>query len=288
MPKDRTSRKLEVFVLHGFQNDQPIDYRALFKRIAEMEAVARAVQRGSTLIALRHFAVEGDHVRIVAYEGQIGEPALIYDMLSAEDRIQYLAKTEALAQKTHAMFSLHTRELIVEYNRRGAKTSDIVNLCQDLARREDAWDGLDLTFAPVIEQSFLQALDQFEVIKTATVKVARPNKNWNADLKNMLGELASDSEARIADVTLHAARRGTLSKVKGIIAYLRQMVSGPTPSVEGANISGVRQGETANSSISLRKHVQSQVVSVYKTPEGLVDDKDIEDKIRKYLGSREE
>jgi hypothetical protein len=278
---------LEVFLLHGFQNNQPINYRALFEHLAAMQPVSRARQHGSTLVALRHLEIEQNHVRIVAYEGPIGEPALIYDMLSAEERIEHLAATEALAQKTHAMFSLLTQELVVEYNRRGAKASDIVNFCQELARQDDAWDGLDLAFAPVVEPSFLQALDRFRVIKIATVKVARPNQNWNADLKNMLGAMASDSDARMADVTLHAERRGTLSRTKGLIAYLRQMVSGSAPSVEGATVSGVREGENADSSISLNKYVQSQVVRVRLTRDGYVDDEDIESKIRDYVNSRE-
>lgn len=284
---NRTSKKLEVFALHGFQNGTPINYRALFEHLALLPAVNRTRQYGTTVIALRRLQIEGNHIRITAYEGPIGEPALIYDMPSAEERIQRLASTEALAQKTHAMFSLLTRDLVVEYNRRGAKAGDIVNVCQELARRDRAWSDLDLTFAPVVEANFLRALDRFRVIKIATVKVARPNRNWNADLNNILGQIASESDARIADVTLHAERNGTLSKTGGLIAYLRRMLSSRTPSVTGASISGIREGENANSSISLNKYIQSQVVSVRLTPDGYVDDEDIESKIREYLNSRE-
>jgi hypothetical protein len=65
------------------------------------------------------------------------------------------------------------------------------------------------------------------------------------------------------------------------------MLSGRAPSVEGATISGIREGEEADSSISLHKFVQRQIVTVRMTSDGYVDDEDIEGKIREYLDSRE-
>jgi hypothetical protein len=191
------------------------------------------------------------------------------------------------AHKTHALLSLQTHEMVVEYNHRGPKASDIVSLCQNLARQNRAWQSLDLTVTPVVEASFLRALDRFRVIKLATVKVARPNPGWTRDFKNLMGEMAEDSDARLADVTLHASRNGTLSKTQGIIAYLRDMLSGRAPSVEGATIWGIREGEDADSSVSLNKFVQRQIVNVRKTSDGYVDDEDIEGKIRDYLETRE-
>jgi hypothetical protein len=287
LPSNQTSRKLEVFLLHGHQEGQPINYRALFEYLATLPPTERAGTRIGKLVALRTLEIEGDRVRLTAYEGPLGESPLIYNQLSAEERIERLARGEVLARKTHAMLSLLTRELIVEYNQRGAKLTDIVNLCQYLALRHPDWNRLDLIATPIVEPSFLEALNRYRVIKTATVKVARPNQNWNADLKNMLGEMASDSDARMADVTLYASRRGTLSRTGGLVAYIRQMISGAVPSVAGATISGIREGESADSSISLSKHIQAQVVSVGLTQDGYVNDEDIESKIQDYLNSRE-
>jgi hypothetical protein len=277
---------LEVFLLHGHQNDRPINYRAFFEYLAALPPADRARQRTGKLVALPTLEVDGDHVRLIAYEGPVGESPLIYNRLNAEERIERLASGEVLARKTHAMSNLLTRELVVEYNQRGAKASDIVNLFQELALQDSDWARLDLVATPIVEPSFLAALDRFQVIKLATVKVARPNQNWNADLKNMLGEMASDSDARMADVTLHATRSGTLSKTRGLVAYIRAMLSGRRPSVEGATITGIREGESADSTISLKKFVQGQVVSVRLTDDGYVDDEDIETKIRDYLNSR--
>lgn len=287
MPSNYTSRRLEVFLLHGHQHGIVIDYRALFEYLATIAPAARARQASGKLYALPTIEIEGDRVRLIAYEGPIGESPLIYNRLNAQERIERLASGEVVARKTHALLNLVNRELIVEYNFRGAKATDIAWLCEMLAIGHSDWDGLDLSATPMIEPSFLEALNKFRVIKIASVKVARPNQNWNADLKNMLGEMASDSDARMADVTLYASRKGTLSMTKGLVTYIKQMVSSVLPSIAGASISGIREGETADSTISLNKHLQAQTVRVRLNDDGYVDDQDIEDKIRDYLNSRE-
>jgi hypothetical protein len=287
LPSNYTSRRLEVFLLHGHRHGIVIDYRALFEFLATIPPAERARQVGGKLYALPTITVEGDRVRLIAYEGPIGESPLIYNRLNAQERIERLGRGEVVARKTHALLSLVNRELIVEYNFRGAKATDIAWLCEMLAISNSDWDSLDLSATPIVEPSFLEALDKFRVIKLASVKVARPNQNWNADLRNMLGEMASDSDARMADVTLYASRRSTLSITRGLVAYIRQMVSGVAPSVAGASISGIREGETADSTISLNKHLQAQTVRVRLNQDGYVDDRDIEDKIREYLDSRE-
>jgi hypothetical protein len=204
VPSQRTTtrRRLEVFALQGHQNRRVIDYGALFNLLAAIQPADRARQFGTTLVALPKLEVAERRVKFIAYEGPTDEALLIYNRIRAEERIQRLASGDVSAHKTHALLSLQTREMIVEYNYRGPKASDIVSLCQDLARNNRDWASLDLTVTPVVEASFLQALDRFRVIKLATVKVARPNPGWTDDFRNLMAEMADDSDARIADVTL--------------------------------------------------------------------------------------
>jgi hypothetical protein len=264
-----------------------IDYRALFKHLATISPADRARQVNNRLYALPLISIRNNLVRLIAYEGPIGESPLIYNRLSALERIEQLGRGEVVARKTHALLNLMNRELIVEYNFRGAKATDITWLCETLATAHADWEYLDLSATPKIEPSFLEALNRFRVIKLASVKVARPNQNWNADLKNMLGQMASDSDARLADVTLYASRRGTLSLAAGLVAYIKRMVSGSAPSIAGASISGIREGENSDSTISLKKHLQAQIVRVRLNEHGYVDDGDIEEKIEQYSRDRE-
>jgi hypothetical protein len=171
-----------------------------------MRAQARSRLIYGRLIALGEVHVSGDMVRIVAYEGPLGEFPLIYDRTSAVERIERLNAGEIVARKTHALLDLLTREMAVEYNHRGAKATDIVNLCQYLARQDSRWETLDLTVVPVPQRSFLEALDRFSIIKTATIKVSEPNQDWTKDYKNLLSQMSAASDARMGDITLHAAR----------------------------------------------------------------------------------
>jgi hypothetical protein len=241
------------------------------------------------MVALGEISIRGNLVSITAYEGSERDFPLIYNRTSAVERLETLDVGEVLARKTRALLDLITREMAVEYNHRGAKASDIVNLCQYLARQDRRWGALDLTVVPVPQRSFADSLDRFSIIKSASIKVVEPNQDWTRDYKNLLSRMSDASSAGSGDITLHARRRGTLSKTRGIIAYLKEMVSGrAAPAVEGATVTGVREGETAESSVSLKKHVETRVVRPRLLPSGQVDEGDVEVKLREYLDSRRE
>jgi hypothetical protein len=280
-------RKLELYLLSGHQHEQPIDYPALFQYLAEIPAQSRTRLLYDRMIALGEVGIYDDLVKIIAYEGSEREFPLIYNRTSALERFETLSAGEILARKTRALLDLVTREMAIEYNHRGAKAVDIVNLCQYLARQDRRWDALDLTVVPVPQRTFLDAIDRFSVIKSATIKVVEPNQDWTRDYKNLLSQMSDDSGAGSGDITLHARRKGTLSKTRGIIAYLRDLAFGRAASaVEGATVTGIREGETAESSVSLKKHVESRTVTPRLLPSGQVDEGDVEIKLREYLDSR--
>lgn len=284
-----SSRKLELYSLSGHQREQPIDYRALFRYLAQLPPQSRARLSFDRLVALGDVTISGNLVSMTAYEGSERDFPLIYNRTSAAERLETLSAGEVLARKTRALLDLVTREMAVEYNHRGAKAADIVNLCQHLARQDSRWNALDLTIVPVPQRSFLEAIDRFSVIKSASIKVVEPNPDWTRDYKNLLSQMSDASGAGSGDITLHARRKGTLSKTRGIIAYLKEMAFGTAaPAVEGATVTGVREGETAESSVSLKKHVEARTVRPRLLPSGQVDERDVETKLRQYLDSRRE
>lgn len=94
-------------------------------------------------------------------------------------------------------------------------------------------------------------------ITEATVRIVRPNPGFS-DLNTELGDQAGESDARRAEITMAARRNASLSKERGIIAWIRERFS--QNSLGFAAIKGRRgnQVETFNTE-KLGKHVMINI-----------------------------
>ena len=90
-------------------------------------------------------------------------------------------------------------------------------------------------------EEFIARLDALTRIKAATYRIVRPNPGW-ADLENELGTQAADSQAHKADISMNASRGGTLNRVRGIIAAIRQRFQ--AQQLDYAQIDGERDGRS--------------------------------------------
>jgi hypothetical protein len=66
--------------------------------------------------------------------------------------------------------------------------------------KTDDWPGLNLQFHPMADQEFMKAVEGFSRVRVASVKLARPNVDWNDDF-NHFTEMARQSEAGTFEVT---------------------------------------------------------------------------------------
>jgi hypothetical protein len=66
---------------------------------------------------------------------------------------------------------------------------------------------------------FLERIKSLDRIKAATVRFVRPNPGWK-DLDTELGEVAKDSDAHRAEVTMRARRKDTLDNKRGILGWI--------------------------------------------------------------------
>jgi hypothetical protein len=287
MARGYTTRKLEVFALHARTSDGLIDYAALFKTISSMRPEDRQTQVGEKLVAIPNLDISRGVVWFIAYEGALGVNPLIFNAGQAKERIQKLRTGEIVAHKTHGMIHLQSREAIIEYNHRGAKAADVSHVLEELARRTKQFKTLALELNPVADVEFVKAIDRFERIRVASLRVARPNMDWT-DHYNNLTAVASDSEARTVEVSLTANRGGSLSTRHGIVHFIRDLATQSLSMLKGARLVGVRKGESAETAISLSHHIEHQKINVKMTEDGHVDDDDIKGKMTKYLAARTE
>jgi hypothetical protein len=285
MPRGYTTRKLEVFALHIRSDEGSVDYRELFRWLASVDAEDRSHMIGDRLVAIPRLSVDDQCATLRAYEGERGINPLIFNATLARERIQRLRSGEIVATKTHALISLATREAIVEYNHRGAKAVDIAQVLEIVSRRRADFDDVTIELNPVADEAFVQALERFRRIRIASMRMARPNVDWT-DHYNNLTAVAAESEARTVEVTFSADRGRSLAREGGVVKFIRDLAADTLSIFKGARIIGVREGETAETTISLGHFVEHQRISVRMTQDGHVEDADIERKIREYLNSR--
>lgn len=109
--------------------------------------------------------------------------------------------------------------------------------------RGDRRNPIIVSIEAQASQEFLQRIDELDRITLATMRIPSPNPGW-WDLKNELGEEASNSDAHKVDVTMTARRRGSLRRDRGIVGAIRSFIEGHDAVY--ARIEGQQGGEMQN------------------------------------------
>ncbi len=279
-------RKIDLFSLHAIRDGQPLDdYEELFEVISKIPAPERKLNVGDRVFAISSFRRSGGRVFLSTVEGSQGANPLIFDASQGTERTEELRPGEVLAEKTHAVIDVGLREVAVEFNLRGPRASAIADILEASGRRVRGWSTLNVELNPVPDAGFIPAILRFERIQEAMIQVARPNQDWT-DHRNKLMSLADESEARVAEVTMKAPPRESLSKGRGIVGIIRQLASAAASPFQGARVKGLRPGEKAPSTVSLSRHQENVRVPVKLDDCGHVIDRDINGKMVDFLDSR--
>lgn len=289
MARGYTTRKLEVWSLHalfGANAEDPVDYRELFEAIRDAAPESRVYSDEQKLVAMSRLDVEGDYVWLTAYEGTRGQNPLIFNTLSAEERVQRLSAGEFVATKTHGLVELSKLEAIIEYNHRGAKAADIATALETTGRAL-GWDGLKVDLNPVVSATFIGEVDRFERIRVAEAKLVRPNLGWN-DFEDTLTEAADDSDAQAVNVEFTAPRGESLSRQEGVVPFIRRLTALQRSPLKRAAFTGRRRGEAEETTVSTSNHIEHQRINVRLDADGHVDDADVEDHIGQFADARAE
>lgn len=294
MPRGYTTRKLEAFSIHAHLRSPrdssrriPVDYQNLFERIIRAHSGVRVVQIDDKVIAIHQLSNSDGLVKFTAYEGEEGSP-LFYNFRNGTERIEQLERGEMVATKTHGLIDIARREAIVEFNQKGAKSTDIATALAMLGERGGAKDApyrVTMTFTPIADGEFVQSIERFKRIRFAAIKVARPNIDWG-DHVDYFNKIAEESDAHTFELSMSADRKQSLSERRGIMRYIKDAASAVFPYLKGAKVTGTREGEEQETTVSLAHHVEHQRPQVRLTEDGQVDDADIERKLEAFRNSR--
>jgi hypothetical protein len=279
-----TTRKLEVWSISAHLGGHAADYLAMFKAIAALDSSQRQYDDGERVVALRTVQISEGKVYLVALEGPHGQP-IIFDTADSSEETAALRPSQVVATRTHALVDLSSREVLIEYNHRGAKAFDIAAVLGVAGRRAPKWSKLYVEISPKVDLTFAQSIRQFERIKSAGVRIGRPNYNWT-DWAEELSDAADDSDAQTADIEFTAGRGETLSKTKGIISFIKARAAEKAASMKNAYVVGRRPGDDSDTKVTLNDHKEHHRVGVKLDQSQNVNEKDIWRKLEAYDETR--
>jgi hypothetical protein len=266
------NRKLEQFKIHAHVGRKPADYNQLFRGLTRLTPQQRELVSEDRLTAIPRLNVKQGIARLVALEGPVGLNPLVYSLEDQSERIQSLRRGEVVVSRTHAVIDMTTHDAVVEFNLRGAKARDIEAILQRAGRTIKGFERLDLALVPVVSEDFVGALDDFERIQSATVRLRRPNFDWS-DVADGLTEAAARSEAQAANVEFTAGRGGSLDQTDGVIGFLRRVARGRGPSaIEGASVVGRRGEDSGDTRVTLRGYTRHRRASLRRAPDGQAEE----------------
>lgn len=279
----KTTRKLEVWTFHAhLGSGADVDYEELFQALRQLPRDARQARVRDRSIAIPQVDRWDDDVfQLQAYEGELAMQPLIYDVRTGEERYADTTSSEFVATKTHALFNVRTREAIVEYNRRGAKASDIAAVIARSLSRTSSWPDLTLELATKVDDSFVEAIDAFERVREIVVRLTKPNYGWG-DIEHAVADVADQSDAGAYEVSVKAARGQSLSKARGLFPTVKQLVRETRSSISRIAVTGSREGDAGETTVSTTSHTAHKRTRPEIDERGQVVDTDIEKEMRDY------
>lgn len=237
-------RKVEVYRLTISGLPHGTSYQDLIKNCFDQVALDDREYDGSTKQhLLRECKLQGRLLQMSFNSYRMGHRPDIVNTSDLSLRKTPLKRDETGVEWTHCLIGKkHQRYyLVVERSQTGIWPSSIEEYLQWFldGALQDLDDEVVVTLSPEPGPEFISRLEGMDRIITATYRIARPNPGW-LDLEGELARESEDSDSRRTEVTMHARRGKSLSKVGGIIKAIRD--SFKERRLDHAKIKGERSG----------------------------------------------
>lgn len=255
-------RSLWAYSIHGRDGrDDVVGYDDFFSALAAEPALSRQTGVGDETVAITYMELRGGTRWVLRFvSGHHGLPPLFYDPVTAQESTADLG-SRFVATASWVFVDPVSRMVAAQRDRPGVPIGVIARALSHLGRELNLVPGAVFNLNPVPGPGFLEELDRFERIRQASVSLARPNYNWS-DSANQLSGYAADSNAGRVEVTMSAGRGQSLAVDTGIVNDLKQLSAEPVGPLEDMKVTGIREGEARETSVSLAKHQEKQFVPV--------------------------
>jgi hypothetical protein len=260
--------RLEAFDIHGHNGSQPFDYTDFFRFIARLDNERRREQVADRIIALPNFRESKGLFYFSAYAGSSESSFLVLDLREGSEEVRQLEAGKLLATRTVGVIDPIRRIAVVQYVHAGVRAQQIAALFEKLAHIESRdFKGATLEFALRVGEEFRKQVMALDRIKAVSMTLTRPNKDWT-DYAQNLTDMASDSNAHNLSLTAAASRNNSLSKSRGAVRVLRELIAGTQRSIlKSASVKGTNSDEESIE-LKLNKQIENKAVKV-ETENGL-------------------
>jgi hypothetical protein len=286
-------RKIEVYrlVISGLKEKS--DYLQLVRRarnsIEDEHGVVQTIGEKSHVLHEVRLTRQALWLRFYSYSG--GERPDVIDTESLNIKPNPLSDNETQVYWTHALVAKRPRRVVmlIERVQTGIWPSRIEDYLQWLFERPenesllaevqaDPSEPVTVNLELETDKSFMKQVDQMDRIIAATLRIIRPNPGW-MDYDDLLSKEAQASDAKYADVGMHARRNASLKKDDGIIKAMKDLDQ--HDKLGRAVVEGEVEGEQRT--ISTEKHGKSQYKNLPTNPEGIVAHDAAIEKFLEYL-----
>lgn len=287
-PKPPSKRvKLELFSIHGHVGNEPVDYVALFRDIAATDPKARFEVVGDRVVGIPFLREHEGKLFFSAYTGAAESTFLVLDLNAATEEERGLESGKVIVRKTLGVVDPAKREAVVQFVFHGIGAGQVARVFENIARlaKPSLYEDLSLEFVPIAGRSFLEELEAFSRIQSASVRLARPNYDWQ-EYGETLETLGQESGARTLEISAVATRNGTLSKRDGLIGLLRDLIGRGRGIIKAAFVKGATANEAGLVTLSLDRHIESRNVEVPATATGQPTEAIVQDLAVQFLDGR--
>ena len=287
------NRKIEVYRLKISGLPEGMSYGNFVNEVRRSaDSVADTIMKqGEKWHGIMDFTIRNRRMRVRFLSYKKGHRPDILNTENYELGPNPLMPTQTGVEYTHVLGNnVNGRYLlIVERNHSGIWPSTIEKYLQRLIDKfydseSDQEDGDPITVNLEAEAGpeFIERLDRLNQIKVATVRVVRPNPGWS-DLDSELGRMASDSDARRAEITMGARRNESLDKSRGLIRWIIEKFH--SRDLDYASIQGKRGRQT--DSFNTQKLIKHTMVPMEIDERGQVVSEDAWSKMAQILNDLE-
>lgn len=250
----RKLRSIRAYVVHGRTPTAVIDYSDFFDWLASLDGRSTRAKVATDLVLAIERAVRRDsflHLRMVS--GNPQDVPLLYNEATGETAEAVTPEGTWLASSSHVTVVPEERLLLIEGGRNGVTAFNLERYFRNIARTGGYARNLQIDISALPASSFEQEIEQLERIREATLVVSRPNSDWD-EANDVLSLLADESGGQKAEVSVKAARGGSLIKTAGIIELIFQHLRRALPNLKGLRVVGRRADEKRDRTISLENH----------------------------------
>lgn len=278
--------RIDFYHVHGHAKNAPVDYVRLLDALQSIRGYDLKVANHHTAVGTANLASNGGQLFLIVYTGYSAKTALFFDLLETKELTQVTRPDRFPARKTYAMIDARKRLLAIESKKGYVGPSLLSRLIEEYFHTltDSEFKTLELNFSPVVDETFVDKLNEFERIKSATITIVRPNVDWT-DQHDKLTEIAQESDAKSLGVEAHSKRAKSLAKKSGIIQFIKTSAASKAKSLfQKIKIVGSLSDDSGLITLDLNKHIKYSNVPIdFDTNTGQPNDTDAASQLSKAL-----